>query len=137
MYAWRAGTSNRVVVPARQAGNRFLGFLINSFTNTGSGAQRKLNTVVERNLYSSRPRPSLIKPDRSVSLKGPGSRVLKSSKAWEDDLFVRKPSFEKPVSTKCGIYTFVFGGRLGPSKKGLYDACASLFSFITLAPSDR
>jgi hypothetical protein len=25
--AWRAGTSNRVVVPARQAGNRFLGSL--------------------------------------------------------------------------------------------------------------
>ncbi len=25
--AWRAGTSNRVVVTARQAGNRFLGFL--------------------------------------------------------------------------------------------------------------
>ncbi len=24
---WRAGTSNRVVVPARQAGNRFLGSL--------------------------------------------------------------------------------------------------------------
>jgi len=26
--AWRTGTSNRVVVPARQAGNRFLGSLI-------------------------------------------------------------------------------------------------------------
>ncbi len=25
--AWRAGTSSRVVVPARQAGNRFLGSL--------------------------------------------------------------------------------------------------------------
>jgi hypothetical protein len=25
--AWRAGTSNRVVIPARQAGNRFLGSL--------------------------------------------------------------------------------------------------------------
>ncbi len=25
--AWRAGTTNRVVVPARQAGNRFLGSL--------------------------------------------------------------------------------------------------------------
>jgi hypothetical protein len=25
--AWRAGTKNRVVVPARQAGNRFLGSL--------------------------------------------------------------------------------------------------------------
>jgi hypothetical protein len=25
--AWRADTTNRVVVPARQAGNRFLGFL--------------------------------------------------------------------------------------------------------------
>jgi hypothetical protein len=25
--AWQAGTTNRVVVPARQAGNRFLGFL--------------------------------------------------------------------------------------------------------------
>jgi hypothetical protein len=25
--AWQAGTSNRVVVPARQAGNRFLGSL--------------------------------------------------------------------------------------------------------------
>ncbi len=25
--AWRAGTSNRVIVTARQAGNRFLGFL--------------------------------------------------------------------------------------------------------------
>jgi hypothetical protein len=25
--AWRAGTSNRVVVPAREAGNRSLGFL--------------------------------------------------------------------------------------------------------------
>ncbi len=25
--AWRAGTSNRIVVPARQAGNRFLGSL--------------------------------------------------------------------------------------------------------------
>jgi hypothetical protein len=25
--AWRAGTSNRVVVPTRQAGNRFLGSL--------------------------------------------------------------------------------------------------------------
>ncbi len=24
--AWQAGTTNRVVVPARQAGNRFLGF---------------------------------------------------------------------------------------------------------------
>jgi hypothetical protein len=23
--AWRAGTSNRVIVPARQAGNRFMG----------------------------------------------------------------------------------------------------------------
>jgi hypothetical protein len=25
--AWRAGTTNRVVVPARHAGNRFMGFL--------------------------------------------------------------------------------------------------------------
>ncbi len=31
--AWRAGTSNRVVVLARQAGNQFLGFL--KFTNSG------------------------------------------------------------------------------------------------------
>jgi hypothetical protein len=34
--AWRAGTTNRVVVPARQAGNRFL----NRFTNTVSGYVR-------------------------------------------------------------------------------------------------
>jgi hypothetical protein len=27
VVVWRAGTSNRVVVPARQAGNRFLGSL--------------------------------------------------------------------------------------------------------------
>ncbi len=33
--AWQAGTANRVVVPARQAGNRFLGSL-KRFTNTGS-----------------------------------------------------------------------------------------------------
>jgi hypothetical protein len=32
--AWWASTSDRVVVPARQAGNRFLGLQI---TNTGSG----------------------------------------------------------------------------------------------------
>ncbi len=33
--AWRVGTTNRVVVPARQAGNRFFG-LLKRFTNTGS-----------------------------------------------------------------------------------------------------
>ncbi len=33
--AWRDGTTNRVVVPARQAGNLFLGSLQRS-TNTGS-----------------------------------------------------------------------------------------------------
>ncbi len=35
--AWRAGTPNRVVVPARQAGNRFHGLLKRS-TNTGPGS---------------------------------------------------------------------------------------------------
>jgi hypothetical protein len=34
--AWRAGTTNRVVVPARQSGNRFRGLLKRS-TNKGSG----------------------------------------------------------------------------------------------------
>ncbi len=34
--AWRAGTTKRVVVPAPQAGNRFLGSLKVFFTNTGS-----------------------------------------------------------------------------------------------------
>ncbi len=34
--AWRVGTTNRVVVPARQAGSRFLGSLKSS-TNMGSG----------------------------------------------------------------------------------------------------
>jgi hypothetical protein len=34
--AWLAGTSNRVVVPARQAENRFLPGLLNRFTNSGS-----------------------------------------------------------------------------------------------------
>jgi hypothetical protein len=38
--AWRAGTTNRVVVPARQAGNRFRGSLKRS-TNTGSEPSRK------------------------------------------------------------------------------------------------
>jgi hypothetical protein len=33
--AWRAGTSNRLVVPARQTGNRYLGSL-KRFTNSGS-----------------------------------------------------------------------------------------------------
>jgi hypothetical protein len=33
--AWRAGASNRVFVPALQAGNRLLGSL-NKFTNSGS-----------------------------------------------------------------------------------------------------
>ncbi len=33
--AWRAGTTYKVVVLARQAGNRFLGSL-KKFTNTGS-----------------------------------------------------------------------------------------------------
>jgi hypothetical protein len=32
--AWRAGTKNRVVVSARQAGNRFL--VLKRLTNTGS-----------------------------------------------------------------------------------------------------
>jgi hypothetical protein len=34
--AWRAGTTNGVVVPARQVGNRFLGYL-KRFTDTGNG----------------------------------------------------------------------------------------------------
>jgi hypothetical protein len=34
--AWRAGISNKGIVPARQAGNRFLG-LLKKFANSGSG----------------------------------------------------------------------------------------------------
>jgi hypothetical protein len=50
--AWRAGTSNKVVVPARQAGNRFLSYLIKRFKNTGSGQMEKWwrNTVASRGL---------------------------------------------------------------------------------------
>jgi hypothetical protein len=44
--AWRAGTTNRVVEPARLAGNRFLGSRI---TNTGSGLHKRLQV---RALYS-------------------------------------------------------------------------------------
>ncbi len=36
--AWHPGTTNRVVVPARQAGNRFLGSL-KRLTDTGSGCR--------------------------------------------------------------------------------------------------
>jgi hypothetical protein len=35
--AWRAGTSNSVVVPARQAGNRFLGSLKGYDSGLGEG----------------------------------------------------------------------------------------------------
>jgi hypothetical protein len=46
--AWRADTSNRVVVPDRQAENQFLGSL--KFTNSGSGE-------------------TLLKSDRAITLK--------------------------------------------------------------------
>ncbi len=42
--AWRAGTSSRVVVPVRQAENRFLGSLkVKRFTNSGSAVQPSIS----------------------------------------------------------------------------------------------
>ncbi len=44
--AWRAGTSKRVVVPARKAGNQFLGSLkLKRFTNLGSALQTVRSTA--------------------------------------------------------------------------------------------
>jgi hypothetical protein len=46
--AWRTGTSNRVVVPAHQVGNRFLG-LLKMFTYSGSGrvAMKPLTAIAK------------------------------------------------------------------------------------------
>jgi hypothetical protein len=45
--AWRAGTTNRVVVPARQARNRFLGSP--KRFNTGSG--QRISKILSQNLW--------------------------------------------------------------------------------------